>query len=284
MMFRIKLIVRDLLVVMLYLSGFAWLQNLYLRHVYGGSYRILCFHWVGAEGRAGFESKLIWLKRRYDINPLGELLKRQANGELRGNEIAITFDDGFSDFHEVVLPLLIRHDVPVTLFVPSGMLDLNFEEAKDFADQRIGINKPLLDRNQLVDIAKSGLVDIQSHSHTHCDFGAEPMSVLLEELCQSRRTIEGITRQPVDMLAFPYGDVLNTSETAFKALQQADYSFAMTIVPGFNHGRTNKFKLYRDSLNPNMNNFLLRAWLCGGYDLPKKLANLVRVNVKQQKT
>lgn len=282
MMFRIKRIVRDLLIIVFYLTGLSWLQQVYLRRTYGSIYRILCFHWIGDEGSAGLENKLSWLKRHYDIKPLGDLLTMQDNGELRENEIAITFDDGFSDFHDVVLPLLIKYDVPVTLFVPSSMLELDADGAKEFASHRIGIDKPLLNRDQLVDVVRSGLVDLQSHSHTHCDCGAEPMCALVEELQKSRLAIEDITGRPVDMLAFPFGDILNTSETAFKALKQADYTAAMTIVPGFNHGCTNRFELNRDSLHPNMDDFLLRAWLSGGYDIPKKLANLVRTNVKQR--
>ena len=41
----------------------------------------------------------------------------------RGRRIAITFDDGYRDNHDVALPLLRAHDLPATFFVATGFVD-----------------------------------------------------------------------------------------------------------------------------------------------------------------
>jgi len=41
--------------------------------------------------------------------------------------------------------------------------------------------------------------------------------------------------------------------------------------PSFNHQKTDKFLMHRDSLNPRMSDILFKAWICGGYDLFKNI-------------
>ena len=166
---------------------------------------------------------------------LDDIHKRINNNNLKGNEIAITFDDGFSDFHDVVLPLLVKHEIPVTLFIPTKILELNKINTIKFAISNIGIKKTLLSKSQILDISKSKLVKLQSHSHTHCNFGTEITKFLKKELLESKKKIEKITGKSVNILAYPFGDVFNTSNNALLPLKEAYYTTALTIIPGFNH-------------------------------------------------
>lgn len=281
MIFGIKRAVRNWLIITFYLMGFARLQYAYLRHSHGGLYRIICFHSIESLVCSAFERKIVWLKKRYEIVTLTEIIERQEQRSLSGNEIAITFDDGFADFNDVVLPLLKKHEVPVTLFIPSAILELDNVASLKFAKHRIGIEKRLLSRSQLVDLVQSGLVDLQSHSRTHCDFGTETVDILVGELEHSRLKIEEITGRSVNMLAFPFGDIKNMSSGGFEALQQTGYRAAMSIVPGFNHYDSNRFKLNRDSLHPGMSDLLFRAWLSGGYDILKQTVNWIKISVNR---
>ncbi len=280
-MFNIKIKVRNFLIIVVYISGLAWLYRFYLSFFYGKLYRVLCFHWIGRSSRKNFEKKIIWLKKHYKIMFLNDLHKRINNKNLKGNEIAITFDDGFSDFHDVVLPLLIKHKIPVTLFIPTKIFELNKVNTTKFAIGKIGIKKTLLSKSQILDISKSKFVNLQSHSHTHCNFGTESTKFLKNELLVSKRKIEKITGESVDILAYPFGDIFNTSNNALLALREAYYTSALTIIPGFNHYYSKKLLLSRDSIDPNMNNLLLRAWLSGAYDILKKFINWGRINVNR---
>lgn len=56
----------------------------------------------------------------YDVLPLAELESRRRAGTLPARAIAITFDDGYADNHDVAWPVLKEHGLPATVFVTTG--------------------------------------------------------------------------------------------------------------------------------------------------------------------
>ena len=107
----------------------------------------------------------------------------------------------------------------------------------------------------------------------------KPLRFLKKSFYKSKNIIQKITGNKVDILAYPYGDIFNKSDRALHALKEANFNFAATIIPGFNHSYSRDYELKRDSLDPNMNALLLRAWLEGGYDFLKTFINWGRIYV-----
>jgi hypothetical protein len=53
----------------------------------------------------------------------GELCKRRRDGmPLPERPVVLTFDDGYADFVEKAVPLMIEHGFPATVFVTTGWL------------------------------------------------------------------------------------------------------------------------------------------------------------------
>ena len=88
---------------------------------------ILCYHGVALADehewnpamfppRTWLERRLELIGRRCNVLPLGEAVERLAAGTLPERAAALTFDDGFYDFHAVVSPLLGRLGLPATLY------------------------------------------------------------------------------------------------------------------------------------------------------------------------
>ena len=70
-----------------------------------------------------FESHLLHVKSLFDVISLsGWLALREQHQVLPKKACAITFDDGWLDNYEFALPLLIKHQVPATLFVVADMI------------------------------------------------------------------------------------------------------------------------------------------------------------------
>ena len=70
-----------------------------------------------------FDTQVATLKSRFNVVRLDEGVRRLRDGTLQPASVAITFDDGYADNHDVALPVLRRHAVPATFFIANGYLD-----------------------------------------------------------------------------------------------------------------------------------------------------------------
>jgi peptidoglycan/xylan/chitin deacetylase (PgdA/CDA1 family) len=64
---------------------------------------------------------------------------------------------------------------------------------------------PALSRDQIIELAESGLVEVGSHSVTHPIFSKLSMSAQREEVQRSKSTLEEILGRPVTSFAYPFG-------------------------------------------------------------------------------
>ena len=72
---------------------------------------------------ADFESHVRTIARYFNAMTFGDAAAALAGGGFRSNCVAITFDDGYRDNHDIALPILKKHGVPATFFVTTGFLD-----------------------------------------------------------------------------------------------------------------------------------------------------------------
>ena len=63
------------------------------------------------------------LARWFKVLPMDEGAAMLAEGRLPPRAVAITFDDGYRDNHDIALPLLQRHRLSATFYVSSGFLN-----------------------------------------------------------------------------------------------------------------------------------------------------------------
>jgi peptidoglycan/xylan/chitin deacetylase (PgdA/CDA1 family) len=92
---------------------------------------ILCYHGVSIDdehewnpwlyhNQSLFSHRLSMLKNGgYRILHLKEAIDRLYTGDLPCKSAAITFDDGFHDFYKVAYPLLIKYNIPATVYLTT---------------------------------------------------------------------------------------------------------------------------------------------------------------------
>ena len=90
--------------------------------------------------------------------------------------VVVTFDDGTADFVDVAVPILVRHQVPATLYLATAFV----EEGREFP----GGGRPL-SWSALRDACSTGLVDIGSHTHTHALLDRAAPGAAADELDRS---------------------------------------------------------------------------------------------------
>jgi len=146
---------------------------------------VLLYHRVGGGSAleidldaARFEDQVAAVAATGRAVPLAGALEQLAavSAPAEPSSVVVTFDDGTADFVDVALPILVRHQVPATLYV-----------ATDFVEH--GLPFPgggrAISWSALRDACSTGLVDIGSHTHTHRLLDRTPPAEAADELDRS---------------------------------------------------------------------------------------------------
>jgi peptidoglycan/xylan/chitin deacetylase (PgdA/CDA1 family) len=176
----------------------------------GGGVPILVYHRFGpviADGMtvttAVFEQQLAWLRdHEYRIVPLRAAIDalRGAGERDLGRAVVITVDDGHRTVYTELFPLIKRYRFPVTLFIyPSAISNASYAMTWE----------------QIAEMARSGLVDVQSHTYWHPNFHrekarlkpAEYTAFVTNQLGRSKKVLAERLHSDVTMLAWPFGIV-----------------------------------------------------------------------------
>jgi len=121
-----------------------------------------------------------------------------GRGQLPDRAIALTFDDGYEDFHSRAMPLLQRYGFTATLFVTTGWI-------QDAAPLATG-HRPcrMLGWTQIAEAANAG-IEIAAHSRLHLQLDQLPRKLLYDELYVSKAQLEDRLGFSVTGLAYPFG-------------------------------------------------------------------------------
>lgn len=103
--------------------------------------------------------------------------------------VALTFDDGYEDNYTNMFPILKEHGAKATIFLIAD--DIGTEG--------------YLSEAQIREMADSGLVKFGSHTKTHRNLTELNEQELRYEFSESQKTIEKISGQLCDAIAYPGG-------------------------------------------------------------------------------
>jgi len=70
-----------------------------------------------------FDQICSWLQQWFNVLPLDIAVERLHAGDLPPRSLAITFDDGYTDNHDVAMPILRKRGLTATFFVATDFLD-----------------------------------------------------------------------------------------------------------------------------------------------------------------
>jgi peptidoglycan/xylan/chitin deacetylase (PgdA/CDA1 family) len=194
---------------------------------------VLCYHAVSAEWPATlsvtpehFEEQLDLLVRR---GYAGATLEQAITDPPGPRTVAITFDDAYRSVLELALPIMRRHGLPGSIYVPTDWPERGAPMSWAGIDQWVGGphegEMHCLTWDELGELAQEGW-EVGSHTCSHPHLTQLPDAELAAELERSRAACEDRLARPCNSIAYPYGDVDGRVVAAAGA---AGYSYGATL-------------------------------------------------------
>jgi peptidoglycan/xylan/chitin deacetylase (PgdA/CDA1 family) len=168
---------------------------------YGSKSAILTYHSLDATGSAvsipagSFREQMEMLAR--SRTPVVPLLGVQQHP----GSVALTFDDGYRNFFEHALPVLMEYRFPATVFVVTGYCGLHNGWR---SRQQRPAHLELMGWRELREAARLG-VALGAHTVHHPDLSSLSPDEVEHELRDGRACLEDNIGQAVDTFAYPYG-------------------------------------------------------------------------------
>lgn len=148
-----------------------------------------------------FEEQLELLcKNNFTVIRLSELVAwRLGRGPAPPqNSVVLTFDDGHLSVYREARPIVLRHRLPVTLFIyPSCISDASYAMSWD----------------ELRELIATPFFDVHSHTFWHPNFKQEAKRLdehsyetfVDNQLQKSKAILESELHRPINLLAWPFG-------------------------------------------------------------------------------
>jgi peptidoglycan/xylan/chitin deacetylase (PgdA/CDA1 family) len=285
------------------------------RRLRAGAVGIVMYHGVNAAAMrvpnwcqldaTEFQRQVAFLAREYRVLPLGEVVERLWGGQpLPERAVCLTFDDGFRNVLTTALPILMRHQVPATVFLVTGAVGTRQPAWPDllshdiaatpcgsiaFEDLRLPLVTPrqrfqaaaalgrrlkamedpererrlvelraalgpstvepdepqaTLDWDEIRQLARTGLIDFGSHTHTHPILSRCSPDRQRAEL-QVSRDILLDRLGTADLFAYPNGGRDDFNGQTQAILRELGYRCAVSTISGLNRPGEDLFALKR---------------------------------------
>ena len=201
-----------------------------------------------------FEEQMSFLQRKgYHTLFVAELVEwMQGKRTVPKKSVVLSFDDGFWDNYQFAFPIIRKYRIKATIFIVTGWIP----EERDPGRAREVI--PHHQGNQLVaqghgdqiamtwpevkELQDSGLIEIESHTHSHNKELYQDIPALREDLGRSREAIQSHLRKNSTCLCWPGG---RYSPESIIAAREAGFSALCTTERGLNQPASDLSRLKR---------------------------------------
>ena len=211
--------------------------------------RAIYCHYVFDDQRERFEEIITELKKIgtfVDTDTCVDMLSGRR--PIDGQYLHLSFDDGFRNIFTNAVPILKRHQVPATFYVPTELLGASWERTRDYCQlvNMTGVTE-MIDWDELQEMAAQGF-EIGSHTRTHARFSeVSKNSALLEaEIKGSKQDLEDRLGLECKYIAWPFGEFRDADDRSLQMTRQSGYHACFSAVRGTIYPQTtDQFRIPR---------------------------------------
>jgi len=170
---------------------------------------ILMYHQVGhfapmREHRASycrvdrFAAQMAWLHRfGYRVLSMDEVVACIAGqAPIPPRAVALTFDDGYQNFHDEAWPILRRYGFPAIVYLVAGLVGKRADWVHD--------RPPLMPVERIRALRREGC-HFGGHSTSHVKLAGLPAERVRAEVAGCKAALEDLLGERVDHYCYPYG-------------------------------------------------------------------------------
>ena len=211
-----------------------------------GSCVVIYYHSVPDRQRAQFEKQLDQLVNyAKPISLYGDVVL--APGQRYA---AVTFDDGFKNFHDCALPGLLKRGIPSTMFVITNVIGKTFgPDAEE-----------VMSLEQIRSLPES--VTIGSHTLSHPLLPRIDLDDATREIALSRSELEEKLNRKISLFSFPFGGF---NQKLVEICKSAGYHRVFSTLPYFAFASPKEFVTGRVRVDPTDWRMEFRLKLAGAY-------------------
>ena len=181
-----------------------------------------------------FEKQMNWFyKNNWKSFTISELIELDKIPE---KSFVITFDDGFEDNFTNAFPILQKYNFKATIYLVPNQKTNHWEE------KNTSVLSNLLNNEEILQMQNSGLIEFGSHTLSHVNLSTITDEQLINELRESKKEVENITKKDCEAFAYPYGKF---DDKIVQAVKNAGYKNATVVKRGFFEQNDDVFTIKR---------------------------------------
>jgi peptidoglycan/xylan/chitin deacetylase (PgdA/CDA1 family) len=151
-----------------------------------------------------FEEHMAWIRSSCNVIRFSQVLDHLIGGDTTRPRVAVTFDDGYADNYTQALPILLRHEIPATFFLATGLIERKLDVLMARSWRGWREENSTLTWRQILHMRRLGMA-IGAHGHSHKPLMHLTDDAVVADLAECKRLLEARLAEPILSLAYPKG-------------------------------------------------------------------------------
>lgn len=207
-----------------------------LYHSIGDAPSAACRPWYVSVST--FEEQLQLIKGHgFTCLTISALVDAIDDGSLPERPLAITFDDGATDFAQNALPLLTRYAMPSTMYVPSAYVG----RFVPWSEREPEVGREIMCWDMLRSL-EPDVVELGAHSVTHPQLDVVSGAQRRSEIRDAKTQLEDGLGRRIRTFAYPHG---YHSAGARRLVREAGFDSATACGNRWSHSLDDRFAMSR---------------------------------------